>query len=764
MCSYAHEVSVKLSLFAGVKDNTPQLHETTWAQFAADLGPHATEFTEKLSVPAFSPAVFSGPRAKTNVTEIHFGVLDIDKPSSAEVDELCGRVEPYQHILYSTWSHSPDRFCARLLVPFDRPVGPEEWARVWQHLDRSFGGFGDPACKDPSRLYFIPACPNENGQDAFYFCETEGKVFEVPRNAIPESNNKQISTKQLRALAGGLKRSKSAYKNDLGMRLSKMIDGEPFAEEGERDDIIYKLTATITDRYPNIDAESLSDLFGNSLKLMGLDGPTVEDVQKKIDRHKAPRIAEQKQALDAAGRQPYTDEEIIEFAKQQNTKPELFSWLIQKGKAYYVFFDGTYLGPYLAEELVLKVKKYLEPLAPVTSTKMGSRDVIDKKPLDLMLDYGEIADKVVADLSATEARFDFQTKTMHEAPCPLDQTLTPQYDVQVAEWLEALAGPEREQELLQWLSVVTRLEEPCAALYLGGPPGAGKTLLADGLAKLWNREPVDLESAMGSFNNELVRCPLILADEAIPCDWRGRPRTTELRQFVQNRTHTIKRKYLPEVQAYGSTRLIITSNNRELLTSGENLTANDIQAIVDRLIYIQCRKEAVEYLQALGNQTVRTFVKDNRIARHALWLRGNIEIERGSRFLVTGSDSALHRTMTTSTGLRADLCNWLVDYLLTPTRYPGDDLLVRRYKGELLVNVRGLVKHWRIYEDRDQVPRTSRLSSALSGLSNGRVKLVAGDGRPTQYHRVDAMNLFTWAADSGYASPEILRAALTTDS
>lgn len=750
---------MRLSFFAHAKDNQPQTHDTTWAQFAADLGPHTTEFTEKLSVPAFSPATFSSTRAASNVEAVHFGVLDLDKLTPADVDELCERVEPYQHILYSTWSHTPDKFCARLLIPFSRPVSLEEWPNVWQSLCLKFGGFGDPACKDPSRLYFIPACSHSNQEHAFYFCETEGKVFEIPSKVTTSytKETKQINTKQLRLFAGGLKRSKSTYRRDLGERLSKMLEGEPFAEEGERDDIIYKLTAAIVDRYPDVDSQSLADLFSRSLALMGLDGPTVEQVKDKIDRHRAPNELAKKKALEHVGRDPYTEEEIATFAEEQNTKPEFFPWLVQKGKAYYVFFNGTYLGPFLAEELLLKTKKFLEPLAPVTTTKMGSRDLTNKKPLDLMLDYGEIADKVIADLSATKAQFDFQTKSMIEAPCPLDPNLTPQYDVQVAEWLEALADS---KELLQWLSVVTKLDEPCAALYLGGPPGAGKTLLADGLAKLWGRAPVDLESAMSTFNNELVRCPLILADEMIPTDWKGRPRTAELRQFVQNRTHTIKRKYLPEAQAYGSTRLIITSNNRELLTTGENLTANDIAAIVDRLIYIQCQKNAVKYLESLGNGTVRSFVTENKIARHALWLRDNTEIETESRFLVKGSDSTLHRTMTTSTGLRADVCNWLVDYLLTPTKYPGDDELVRIYEGELLVNVRGLVRHWRIYEDRDQVPRTSRLSQALSGLSVGR-RMLTAQGRRTQYHRVDAQNLVVWAQESGYATPEILHAALT---
>lgn len=723
---------MKFTLFDHARDNQPRTHETTWAEFVSDLGPHETRYSDKLSVPAFSPATFTGLRSAKNVELIHFGALDLDRLNPAAVGELCERVEPYQHILYSTWSHTPEAFCARLLVPFDRPVRPEDWGDVWEGFSACFGGFGDGSCKDASRIFFIPACPPEKAEHAFYFYSTEGETYK---------------THSLARLANELKRSKSEYKADLGERLSKALKGEPFAEEGERDDIIYKLTATIVDRYPNADAKTIADIFEPSLKRMGSNGPSAADVQKKIDRRKAP-------TTHSLGREPYTKEEIPNL--------ETFPWIIQKAKSYYIFFDGGYLGPFIAEELIPQVKKYLEPLAPVSVTRMGSKSLVTKKQSDLILEYGCVADKIVADLSLSRARYDADSCVLYEAPCPL-RVLKPQYDVQVAEWLEALGGPEREQELLEWLSVVTLLGEPCAALYLDGPPGCGKTLLADGLAKLWGGEPVELDSAMAGFNNELIRCPLILADETIPCDWKGRPRTAELRKFIQNRAHTIRRKYMPDIQAYGATRLIITSNNRELLANGENLTSNDIQAIVDRIIYIQCQQQAVKYLQSLGNDQVRSFVSEDKIARHALWLRDNVTIERGARFLVTGADSALNRTMTTSTGLRADLCNWLVDYLICPSKYP-DDLLVRRHKGSLLVCVRGLIKHWRIYENRGEIPQTSQLSSALSGLSSRRSMLCAADGRRTAYRVVDFANLVAWSRDSGYASEEILKKALTVDS
>lgn len=751
-------MSLKLSLFRSITDTEPQTQETSWRQLIADLGPHTTYYTDKFSVPAFSPATFRGTRTARNVEEIHFGVLDLDSISLSDLDDLCLRVEGYRYILYSTWSHRPDRPCARLLIPFDRPVKPSDWSNVWQRLHTEFGGYGDPSCKDLSRLYFVPSCLQSELKHAFYFSEIEGKSFFVASDSV--------EVKALNMIAGGWKRAKSEHKQKLGNALSKAIQGEPFAEEGERDTTLFQIITAIVDQKPNIDAEGLAEHFKTSLSKMGADAPTFDQTVDKINRHKKKKETLPLQLPMPEGRSgPYSKEELEGFAKKQKTTPEQFPWIIQQTKAYYVFFNGTYLGPYVESEIVPVVKKYLQPVAPhVQVMKMGAKNLVFKRPQELVIEYGDIAKKIIADLTATHASYDPITEIITEAPCPLDQTLEPTHDLEVEQWLQLLAGDEYET-LVQWLSAVTDLTEPCAALYLDGPPGAGKTLLADGLARLWGQTPSNLEHALDKFNSQLVRCPLVLADEMIPTDWKGRARTAELRQFIQNRSHVINRKFLPEVEAKGSTRLILTSNNRELLTNNDNLTVNDIKAITNRLIYIQCSSKASKYLSSLGPDFVHSFVSENRIAKHTLYLQSITEINRGSRFLVEGADSRLLRTLTTMTGLRSAVCCWLVSYLLSPSRYESrGDKLVRTFGGQVCANVRGLAKNWRIYEAEDRIPKTNQLSAALSGIADGRRKLTAGNGDRIQYHTIDSENLLCWAEESGYATREILEKALTRES
>src|SRR5690606_19425682 len=96
--------------------------------------------------------------------------------------------------------------------------------------------------------------------------------------------------------------------------------------------------------------------------------------------------------------------------------------------------------------------------------------------------------------------------------------------------------------LEQGISWVTDLDQACMALYLDGVAGTGKSLLAKGLAQLWSDAPTTLDQAMGGFNDGLVSCPLVFADETLPKDSRGNTRTEDLREFVQADRRPLRRK------------------------------------------------------------------------------------------------------------------------------------------------------------------------------------------------------------------------------
>ena len=790
-------MTIHISLFKRADDNRPVPREITWQQLCQDLGPHRTDLSTKLGAPAFSPARFARDtvRAKQNVRTVEFGVLDIDKKDPDVIATLPGLLDGVAHILYTTWSHASHapKWCVRVVVPFTRPVLAMEWARVWTAMNARFTGLGDRQCKDPSRLYFVPSCPPEDAAKAIYHVG-EGSPLDVdellretpePLATPAEAERSRIEVvheADLRKFGQALRRKAAPYQQSLGRRVLDALDGRPFAEEGERDTAIFQVAGVLAEAYPRAHAESIAQLFGPALSLMGEGCPSVQDVADKITRHQDRLAAEveakqqtqlrdqQRRIRDAFGGNgritPYTEAELDAAAVAQQTDREGLQqrWVIQAGGSYYFLLDGRYTYPVVSEAAANAALRDLAPAATaqVECWRLTRDGVTTKNIAELVRDYGSVAQRVTVSLLEQHSRYDPVTRSLIEAPCPL-RPLEPTYSPEVQQWLELLAGSAKEV-LLDWLAVVTDLTEPCAAVYFDGAPGVGKTLLADGLARLWTTtaRPTPLDNAMGQFNDALTSCPLVLADEQIPKDARGRTRTADLRQFIQARTRTLNRKFLPSATLEGAARLIITANNRELLLSQEHLTSNDIRAITDRLIYIQCDASSGEYLQSLGMDTVRTFVTEDKIARHALWLRDNRRVQRGKRFYVEGHDSDLHRSLTVGAGLRSAVCHWLVAYLLNPQKIDvTGERLIRIEEGKLYATARGLSQRWDTYETHERTPSASRLSSALTGLRTGvRKQFLAGDGRGTKYWCIDTENLVAWAEHNGFATREVLEEIL----
>lgn len=787
------QAAMKVTTFESTYSVEPELIDIDWVDFLESLEPHDTSFSSREEAPLFSPAEWppNRLRSKNNVVRIHFGVLDLDDIQEDAFLALQNRLSfelGLVHAFYSTWKHgiSPGLVRARLLVPFSRPVEAREWTDFWPKMVTYLTPDAPPdqQAKDASRIYWIPSCPPERLPTAFFLSCPDGKPLDVDQlvasNIISSSPSRTRSVLTSAAFQAWVKtwRPRTAHAVWLHHRFKALIAGEPLADEGERDETVFKMASALVDQFPDATSESLAALFEPSLSSMAKDNDhdaiTLDLVEQKISRLQSNVDAEEA-AQDKISREieeqrirlafgtsrstPYTSDELAGFRVGKMDFQR--QWVIQQNMSYYVFCNGEYQGPFTPYEIQEAAAIYLAPavsadVSVYTMTKQG--DVRIKTPQELVHEYGQIAKTVVLDMTAQSSRFDSLTRTMVEAPCPRRQVLEPTYFPEVDEWLRKMAGPAADK-LLDWVASVTSIAEPCSALYLEGPKDAGKSLLANGLSRIWTvGGPTELVDAMGSFNSMVIQCPLIFGDEFVPTDIRGRGRSGELRAFIQARSRTLRRKFLTDATLQGCIRLILAANNLDLLTTNENLTNNDIEAIVDRVLHVHVQPEAIGFLKQN-----RLLLDD--IASHALWLADNRQVDRSHRFIVTGGRTELHRNLTTSSGLRSAVCNWLVSYLLEPQKVDiNRTLLVRRYCGTLCVTSRGLAKHWGIYETNLEPPPTGAISKALAGLSfPKKAQLAAGDGRRTSYWIVDPENLFAWAEDNGFADREVLSGILSAE-
>jgi hypothetical protein len=93
-------------------------------------------------------------RANSGVQSISCLVFDLDRvpPDEARLTDICW-------IAHTTWSHTPEAPRWRLILPLVKAVPVRQWTDVWQRAHAALSPEADPACKDPSRAYWLPSHP-----------------------------------------------------------------------------------------------------------------------------------------------------------------------------------------------------------------------------------------------------------------------------------------------------------------------------------------------------------------------------------------------------------------------------------------------------------------------------------------------------------------------------------------------------------------------------------------------------------------------------
>jgi hypothetical protein len=489
-------------------------------------------------------------------------------------------------------------------------------------------------------------------------------TVELPFGAVKGARNDNglmLGVGDLKSLADKPRKDK-----DLSRAIRDLAEGRPYADEGGRNTVSTRLVGAISSEFKNASAESILALFESSLKCWPDGADLRDDIQGMIERWHHPdptgtpsRISD---AFNGKRATPYTAGELSSWAPLDRR------WLVQKSSAHYLFFNGSYRGPFTGNEVLSACETVLSPatsikLWKVTDTREDGSPKWTKKQLaELMTDYGIVATHVEIQLGSNRSYYDTERGTFVEAACPLAD-LEPAHNPEIAAWLERMVGSDKLVYLLDWMATVTDLNKAAPALYLHGARKAGKGLLVNGLSQLWiDRGPTKLISAMSRFNSGLLDCPLVFGDEKIPSE-RGLPRTEELRELITDMNQRIERKHLPEIMARGAIRIVLAANNDGLIEGqGVDLTPDDISALADR--FIDCEV----FDTGITPEIARSWIESKAIARHALWLRDNHRIQTPDRLACRATGAEFSRKLATRTGIRAGLCEFIVRQVFSPVK------------------------------------------------------------------------------------------------
>lgn len=519
--------------------------------------------------------------------------------------------------------------------------------------------------------------------------------------------------------------------------IKALLEGQSFAIPGKRDEELQRVASIVAFIAPEVAPDLLVELFRPTLMLWtqepGSTKSIDEEMLKALDKIRRAHsdANRKKQAAKELGEElktliesrgpitptgGYSQEELEKVSELTRCTPEdlVKRWIIQHKSMYFFLTDRGYTKAKTEKELLVGIGQYLSR-APIEKTLTDEEGNTKDRPITAILkDHCTLAEEVRAYLGLLPNSYLDKEGIFHEALCPQRKNLQPVYNREIDRWLVQLGGAQHER-LLDWIATITELDRYTAAIYLMGPPNTGKTLFAHGLSRLWSEEgPVPLKNALDDFNEMLRKCPLLFADEELPMN-NGSRTSAQLRELIGNDLRTYNRKYMPQITLHGNIRIILAANNKSLLSFDEDMSEEDYEAIWTRFLVIDTA-EAVGYFD--GYNPYNEWVRGDGMAQHALWLRDNRQVNKGGRFLVSGSKEA-HISLKTQ-GNNYAILEWLVQFAGAEDSLRSQleaNQAIFLGNGEFLVNSNVIQKNWKMYLHTMNAPKTQRIRVALKQLA-----------------------------------------------
>jgi hypothetical protein len=287
--------------------------------------------------------------------------------------------------------------------------------------------------------------------------------------------------------------------------------------------------------------------------------------------------------------------------------------------------------------------------------------------------YSRVAETSYFSYCVSQTCFEVKERALIINPAPV-RYKTAKFSSEIDDWLRLLGGKEHYETLCRWYAGLNHLDKPCAALYLNGPPGCGKSLFALGAAQLWAKTVPLYETVARGFNETMLNCPVALIDEGITGETKNASMT--LRRLVAQGSHSVNCKNGPILRLQSYLRFVVAANNDEVLLSGkeERLSRDDARAMSERIIYVKIdNDDARNWMIAnnRGQEMTDRWINDGDMARHILWLGENIDLSKAGRFLVEGKSSDMRDKVIFQGDQRNEALEWITQFCEAPERIRG---------------------------------------------------------------------------------------------
>jgi len=175
--------------FDSVKSVQPKPFASNWVDLKERLM-HHEENAHKSDGALWSPVEYYPGRTRGNtaVRFIEALVVDMDGESFANAN-----LDGFEYLAYSTYSHRLDDPHYHLVLPLAERVPAGLWRAVWAELHERINLQGDPATKDPARIFYLP---QHSLDQPFEFHEQSGAFIDTNFDYEPVINPTPASPRQ----------------------------------------------------------------------------------------------------------------------------------------------------------------------------------------------------------------------------------------------------------------------------------------------------------------------------------------------------------------------------------------------------------------------------------------------------------------------------------------------------------------------------------------------------------------------------------------
>lgn len=252
---------------------------------------------------------------------------------------------------------------------------------------------------------------------------------------------------------------------------------------------------------------------------------------------------------------------------------------------------------------------------------------------------------------------------------------TAQLDSEIDGWLDSFPDSIL---LRRWLAASVAVHMGgVAALYLHGPRGAGKSMLAQGIADAFQAAPVPGAQAFSEFNGALLQSPVVMVDEGLPTRISGMDTADLFRSLVTGGPVSSMRKFQDAVVSRVPYRIVFAANGFDMvkqLVGKRTLSPLDRDAFRERILVLDTGQAPADYLGSRGGPELTRFSAKGswiggecRLARHILRLYQMQFLEstftRDGRLLVEGQNHPAFTTSFDLSGAGHDVVDDLLDMI-----------------------------------------------------------------------------------------------------